>query len=96
MTDPVALWLGERLLIGSLQGVLVIALVWLVCRLVPRIPAAAQAALWWLAALKLVLVFTPVPALPVALLPAAVSAEAIFVSTPGGAPGVHRRARSRL
>ena len=70
MTDTVALWLGERLLIGSVQGALVIALVWLVCRLVPRIPAAGQSALWWLAALKLVLVFTPVPAVPVALLPA--------------------------
>ena len=43
---------------------------WLTCRLVPRIPAAAQSALWWLVALKLVLVFAPVPALPVPLLPA--------------------------
>jgi len=82
MTDAVALWLGERLLIGSLQGAVVIALVWLVCRLVPRMPAAAQAALWWLAALKLVLVFTPVPGLPVALLPATVSADAISRGTP--------------
>ena len=86
MADAVALWLGERLLIGSLQGAVVIALVWLVCRLVPHIPAAAQAALWWLAALKLVLVFTPVPALPVALLPAAASAETISQSTPEGVP----------
>ena len=86
MADAVALWLGERLLIGSLQGAVVIALVWLVCRLVPHIPAAVQAALWWLAALKLVLVFTPVPALPVALLPAAASAETISQSTPEGVP----------
>src|SRR5688500_6617527 len=86
MSDTVALWLGERLLIGSLQGAVVIALVWLVCRLVPRIPAAVQAALWWLAALKLVLVFTPVPALPVALLPAAASAESISQGTPEGVP----------
>ena len=87
MADAVALWLGERLLIGSLQGAVVIALVWLVCRLVPRIPAAVQAALWWLAALKLVLVFTPVPALPVALLPAAVSVETISQGTPDPSTG---------
>ena len=92
MADAVALWLGERLLVGSLQGAVGIALVWLVCRFVPRIPAAVQAALWWLAALKLVLVFTPVPALPVALLPAAVSAEtisqgtAVSDGTPEGVP----------
>lgn len=84
MTDTVALWLGERLLIGSLQGAVIIALVWLVCRLVPRIPAAAQAALWWLAALKLVLVFTPMPTLLVPFLPATVSAEAILAGTPEG------------
>lgn len=92
-TDAVALWLGERLLIGSLQGALVIALVWLICRLVPRIPAAAQAALWWLAALKLVLMVTPVPALPVVLLSAAVSAEAILDGTPEGVPTIGRLKR---
>ncbi len=71
MTDALTLWLGERLLIGSLQGAVVIAAVWLACRFVPRIPAAAQSALWWLVALKLVLTFAPLPALPVPLLPAA-------------------------
>jgi beta-lactamase regulating signal transducer with metallopeptidase domain len=69
--DTLTLWLGDRLLIGSLQGAVVIAAVWLVCRLVPRIPAAAQSALWWLVALKLLLTFAPLPALPVPLLPAA-------------------------
>jgi bla regulator protein blaR1 len=67
--DTLTLWLGERLVIGSIQGAIVIALVWLACRLVPRIPPAAQAALWWLAALKLVLVFFPAPTVPVAILP---------------------------
>ena len=70
MTDTLTLWIGERLVHGSIQGAIVIALVWLACRLAPRIPAAAQAALWWLAALKLVLVFVPAPAVPVAILPA--------------------------
>ena len=70
MIDTLTLWFGERLLIGSLQGAVVIALVWLACRFVPRIPAAAQSMLWWLVALKLVLTFAPVPGLPVPLLPA--------------------------
>lgn len=70
MTDTLTLWLGERLVTGSIQGAVVIALVWLACRLAPRIPAAAQAALWWLAALKLVLVFVPAPTVPVVILPA--------------------------
>ena len=70
MTDTLTLWLGERLLSGSLQGAVVIMAVWLACRLLPKMPAAAQSALWWLVALKLVLTFAPAPTLPVALLPA--------------------------
>ena len=73
MIDAAAFWIGDRLLLGSVQGALVIVAVWLACRFVPRIPAAAQAMLWWVAALKLVLVFTPVPTLPLPLLPAAVA-----------------------
>ena len=69
MTDTIVIWLGERLLIGSIQAVVLVSLVWLTCRVFRRIPAAAQAALWWLVALKLVLVFAPMPAVPVPVLP---------------------------
>ena len=69
MIDALATWLGERLLFGSVQGAAVIGVVWLACRLIPRMPASAQAMLWWLAALKLALVFVPVPSVPVTLLP---------------------------
>lgn len=62
-------WVGERLLSGSVQGALVVALVWLVCRSIPAIPASARACLWWLASLKLALALAPVPSLPVPLLP---------------------------
>jgi beta-lactamase regulating signal transducer with metallopeptidase domain len=89
MTDTLTLWLGERLLIGSIQGAMVIALVWLACRLAPRIPAAAQAALWWLAALKLLLVFVPAPAVPVAILPADFArSTAIGLPAPSGTTDV--------
>ena len=63
-------WIAERLLTGSIQGAVVIAAVWLVCRRFRAIPAPVQAALWWLASLKLLLVFVPLPAIALPLLPA--------------------------
>ena len=63
-------WIAERLLTGSLQGAVVIGVVWLACRYIKGMPASVQAALWWLAALTLVLTFAPIPAIPLALLPA--------------------------
>ena len=68
--EAVTLWAADRLLAGSLQGAVVIALVWIACRRIPRVPASVQAALWWVAALKLVVALLPVPALPIPLLPA--------------------------
>jgi hypothetical protein len=46
------------------QGTLFVVLVWLVCRLFPRLPAGARCWLWWFASLKLLLGLvwlTPVP-----------------------------------
>lgn len=68
MTETITIWLGERLLIGSIQVVVLVSLAWLTCRLLRRMPAAAQATLWWLVALKLVLVFAP-PVVQVPVLP---------------------------
>jgi beta-lactamase regulating signal transducer with metallopeptidase domain len=73
MMDMPMVWLGERLFVASTQGAVVIALVWLLCRTMRGLPAAAHATLWWLAALKLLLAFTPVPAIELQLLPAAVA-----------------------
>ena len=84
MTDTLTLWLGERLVIGSIQAVVLVSLVWLTCRLFRRIPAAAQAALWWLVALKLVLVFVSMPAVPVPVLPSDVFRDTgqLFLESP--------------
>ncbi len=46
--------LGDRLLATSLQTVALTALVWLLCRFVPRLPASTQCTLWWLVALQAV------------------------------------------
>ena len=63
-------WIAERLAIGSLEGAVVIAVVWLACRRPSVVPASVQAALWWCASLKLVLAFAPLPAIAIPLLPA--------------------------
>ena len=71
----------------SLQGALFIALVWLVCRLIPRLPAAVRCGLWWAACLKLLvgLVWTvpvPLPVLPAS--PAEASPSFIYRAQSSG------------
>jgi beta-lactamase regulating signal transducer with metallopeptidase domain len=84
MMDAWAGWLVDRLFAASVQGAVVIALVWLVCRTMRGLPAAVQATLWWLAALKLLLALAPVPSLQLPVLPA--NAASIPSSVDGGAP----------
>jgi len=67
--DAWAAFTAERLLAASLQGGVVIALVWLACRR-PWLSPRVQAALWWIASLKLIVSLVPVAAVPVPLLPA--------------------------
>ncbi|RPD88081.1 M56 family metallopeptidase [Luteimonas sp. 100069] len=59
-----------RLLAASIQGTLLVTLVWALCRALPRLSANARCWLWWLVALQLVvgLVWSNPLALP--LLPA--------------------------
>lgn len=45
----------ERLAATSVQTVVLVALVWAVCRLVPRLPSGTQCWLWWLVALQALL-----------------------------------------
>jgi bla regulator protein blaR1 len=40
---------------ASIQGAIFIAAVWVLCRCVPRLPAALRCALWWLACSKLLI-----------------------------------------
>lgn len=61
---------------ASLQGALFVVLVWIVCRLFPRLPAAARCGLWWLACLKMLLGLIALPAVRLPLLPAVAPAEA--------------------
>lgn len=66
---PFLLMWSERLVRASWQGVIIIAIVWLTCRFLPRIPPQVHGWLWRLAYLKLLIVLvwgTPIslPILP--------------------------------
>ena len=52
----------EALARASFQGGLFVILVWAVCRLFPRLPAALRCGLWWAACLKLLLGLVAMPA----------------------------------
>jgi beta-lactamase regulating signal transducer with metallopeptidase domain len=72
--NPIALtlvdWLAGRLVLGSLQAIVLVLVVWVLCRRRLRVSAGMQAALWWAAMLRLVLVFAPIPGIPIPVLPA--------------------------
>jgi bla regulator protein BlaR1 len=68
--DAVTRWAADSLLTASLQGTIVVALIWLASRSLAKVPASVQAAIWWLASLKLLVTLVPVPEVPIPLLPA--------------------------
>jgi len=70
-----ASWL-ETLIRACWQGGLALGLVWGVCRLAPRIPAAGKCWLWRLAYLKLLVALLWLPTLDLPLLPPADAAPA--------------------
>ena len=74
--------LFDRLVQASLEGSLLIAGVWLACRLAPALPASFRVVLWWLAALKLLVGLAgidpiPLPILPPAALPLSVQSQLV-------------------
>jgi len=76
-------WLANRLVSGSLQAIVLVTLVWLACRRPMRLSAAVQATLWWLALLKIVLVFAPLPSIPIPVLPAGTVSTTLPMSLAG-------------
>lgn len=51
----------ERLLATSLQAAALVAVIWMLCRCVPRLSPATQCWLWWLVALQVLLGLIAVP-----------------------------------
>lgn len=68
--DLIGDWLAPAVVRATLEGTLVAAPVWLLCRFVPTLPAAARAWLWWGVSMKLVLATFGAPAYAVAAFPA--------------------------
>ncbi len=66
----------------SLQSAVLVALVWAVCRWLPRLPAATRCRLWWLVALQAVLGLVWSSPLELAVLPAADIDTAVMATQP--------------
>lgn len=76
-----------RLFAASVQSTFLVAAVWTLCRLLPRLPAAARCWLWWLVALQLVVGVLWASPLALPLLPASPEMQAVLVpSQPLAAP----------
>jgi hypothetical protein len=71
---------------ASLQGGLVIAAVWLACRLLPRLPASVRCGLWWLACAKLAVSLVWAEPVRLALLPAPAPPAEVALAVPFAAP----------
>jgi beta-lactamase regulating signal transducer with metallopeptidase domain len=74
---------------ASLQGALLIAAVWLVCRLFPRLPAGLRCGLWWLACAKLVLGLVWVTPVRLAVLPAVAEPVSVHSAPRSSVPDRH-------
>jgi beta-lactamase regulating signal transducer with metallopeptidase domain len=80
--DTLMMELLTRLAWTSVQSALLVALVWGVCRLLPRLPAATRCRLWWLVALQAVLGLAWSSPLELSVLPAAGIDTASLVAQP--------------
>jgi len=81
LAATIGVWLADRLVLGSLQAIVLVALAWVACRRRGRLSAAMQAALWWAVTLKIVLVFAPLPAIRIPILPATPPSTGLALST---------------
>lgn len=77
--------LAALVLRASLQGALAVALVWAVCRLAPRLPAAVRCGLWWLACGRLLLALAWPSAVALPVLPASRDELASVMAVPAPA-----------
>lgn len=72
--------LPARLWATSLQSILLVALVWIVCRSMKRLPAATQCWLWWLVALQTTLGLLWASPLQLPLLPAPDTVQTVIAA----------------
>ncbi len=80
---PASTELLLRLVWASVGGSIFAVAAWLVCRHVPRLPAAWIGGLWWVVCLKLLVGLLWIAPVELALLPAPTPAEPAAVAAPG-------------
>ena len=79
--ELLAQWWVPRLLATSVQTVILVGVVWLLCRRLKALPAATQCALWWLVALQAVLGMVWVSPVQLPVLPMLANDSAVVVAT---------------
>jgi beta-lactamase regulating signal transducer with metallopeptidase domain len=78
----------SRLLEASIGGGIAVAIVWLLCRAVPRLSAATRTWLWWLAAARFIVLLVWTAPIPLPVLPPAEAAQiTVSVSHDATSPG---------
>ncbi|MBB6368662.1 beta-lactamase regulating signal transducer with metallopeptidase domain [Xanthomonas sacchari] len=82
----------SRLLATSVQTVVLVALVWALCRWLPTLPAATRCRLWWLVAAQSVLGLLWAGAVQLPVLPAAPAQVAAAPAAIATAPAMQARA----
>lgn len=71
----------SQLIQASLGGAIAVAVVWLVCRLMPTLSASTKAWLWWFAAAKFVIALVWTSPIAIAVLPSSTSPSMVASST---------------
>jgi len=88
LLGPATSLVFDSLVRASIQGGVLVVLIWLVCRLIPQLPASVRCILWWLASLKLLVTFVCVDPLPVPVLEPARSDPVAQLNFSPGRPHV--------
>src|SRR5690349_2492986 len=79
--------LASGLLQTTVQGSVAVLVVWAICRAIPRLPASAKCALWWLASAKLLVSLAVIELIGLPVIPAGLLRPAPAASpVPSGQP----------
>jgi bla regulator protein blaR1 len=75
--------LARGLFQTTVQGSVAVLIVWVICRAIPRLPASAKCALWWVASAKLLVSLATIEPIGVPVVP-----SGLLASTPAAMPSL--------
>ena len=81
--------LARGLLQTTVQGSVAVLIVWVICRAIPRLPASAKCALWWVASAKLLISLAAIEPIGLPVVP-----PGLLTSTPEVVSASHDRAET--